>query len=68
MLASYSEMKDLKNEISQGSTLSPILFVIMINDLPNCLDYLVALMLFISYWNKHNRTTKIYNKKLNSNL
>ena len=65
MLASYSEMKDLENEISQGSALSPILFAIMINDLPNCLDCLVALMLFISNWNKHNRNTKMYNKKLN---
>ena len=41
--ASYSEVYNLENGIPQGSTLSPILFSIMINDLPNSVDCPIAL-------------------------
>ena len=43
MNLSYSEIKNLENGVPQGSILSPILFSILINDLPDVLSCSAAL-------------------------
>ena len=66
--SAHSHVKYLRNGIPQGSVLSPLLFAVMINDLPTCLNSEVALFVDdVCFW-ETDTDFKVLNKLVQSSL
>ena len=66
--SAHSQVKHLHNGIPQWSVLSPLLFAVMINDLPTCLNSEVALFEDdVCFWETDTDTT-VLNKLAQSSL
>ena len=66
--SAHSQVKHLHNGIPQGSVLSPLLFAVMINDLPTCLNSEVALFADdVCFW-ETDTDIKVLNKLAQSSL
>ena len=66
--SAHSQVKHLRNGILQGSVLSPLLFAVMINDLPTCLNFEVALFADNVYFWETDTDIEILNKLAQSSL